>query len=211
MPPSGARCAVPRRTVIQSLEFVRSRRGRGGGLVRARSRPRIPAAVLLRLLTQTTKARQSRPPSPSPSLATARKEGEGRGGKGGQESCPQGGGEGERWAALAPGGAPRGSRAHERPAPSTKSCFGASGRGCAAGAGTPMPPTHPPFPPPPSMPSRAGWCAGLAPSTHLGTHVWRDWTSGATLCPRAGQAVGLTRRGLPCLGTLTPVGRRDGL
>lgn len=40
----------------------------GGGekLVRARSLPRAPAAVLLRLLTQTTKARQSRPPSPRP-------------------------------------------------------------------------------------------------------------------------------------------------
>lgn len=60
--------------------------------------------------------------------------------------------------------------------------------------GLPCLPPRPPFPPPRSMPSRAGWCAGLAPSTHLATHVWRDWMSGATLCPRAGQAVGLTRR-----------------
>lgn len=58
----------------------------------------------------------------------------------------------------------------------------------------PRPPPRPSFPPPRSMPSRAGWCAGLAPSTHLSTHVWRDWMSGTTLCPRAGQAVGLTRR-----------------
>lgn len=83
MPQRGARCAAPRRTVIQSLEFVRSRRGRGGGgLVRARSRPRAPAAVLLRLLTQATKARQSRPPSPR--LPLPRDCSEGGGGKGGR-------------------------------------------------------------------------------------------------------------------------------
>lgn len=117
--------------------------------MRARSRPRAPAGVLLRLLTQTTKARQSRPPSPRHPLPRDCSEGGGgkeEAGGGGPEGCPRGGGEGECWAALAPGGAPRGSRAHERPAPSTKSCFDASGRGCAAGAGTPVPPTPSSFP-----------------------------------------------------------------
>lgn len=85
---------------------------------------RAPAAVLLRPLTQKAKARQSCPPCPRPpppSRLLGRRGGrEGEREEGEREHCPPGGGEGERWAALAPGGAPRGSRARDLPAPKSK-------------------------------------------------------------------------------------------
>lgn len=115
VPRLGARCAVPRRTVIQSLEYVGSRHSEEGARARARSRGCFAQASDAE--SQSAAKLPAQPPS-SPSLATARKEGRGRGGE--QEDCPRGGGEGECWAALAPGGAPRGSRARDRPASKTE-------------------------------------------------------------------------------------------
>lgn len=115
----------------------------GRGLARVRA----PAAVLLWFLTQKAKARQSCPPSPRPpppSLLLGRRGREG----GEQEDCPRGGGEGECWAALAPGGAPRGSRARDRPAPKTEElaqlkCMCIHNGQCDSHF-----PPCPPFPPP---------------------------------------------------------------
>lgn len=138
VPRLGARGAVlprsPRAPVIQSLGFgwipaapAGTGRGGGGG---GRVPVRAPAAVLLKASDaedQSAAKLPAQPPSPvpvlppPPSRGGVREEEEGRGRAGARPARGRegGGGEGERWAALAPGGVPRGSRARVRCAPPT--------------------------------------------------------------------------------------------
>lgn len=142
VPRLGARCAVPRRTVIQSLEFVGSRHAEEGARARARSRGCF--ALASDAESQSAAKLPAQPPS-SPSLATARKEGEGRGGAGGLPAR----GRGRRvLGGACPGRCPRGSRARDRPAPKTEElaqfkCMCIHNGHCDSHF-----PPCPPFPPP---------------------------------------------------------------
>lgn len=167
-----------------------ARRGGAGGRVRARA----PAAVLLKLLTQRSKARQRRPPSarpPPPARLLGRR---GRGGRG------RGGRASERWAALAPGGAPRASRAH---GPAARTLDQGLSR-FPAGASPRRPrglsllPPQPPLPPPRRVaptpaarpqvsPSRPAWASSQA-------HT-RGPTCGGARCPARASALERVVRG----------------
>lgn len=155
------------------------------------ARPRAPAAVLLKLLTQRSKARQRRPPSarpPPPARLLGRRRRGGRG-RGGRASA------GRRLPRAVPRVLP--APTARRPAPSTKGCLGASGResaaatrALAAAAPAPSPATPKggadPRRPPPSRAVQAR--VGLEPSTHPGAHVRRGSVPGAGVRPRAGRA-----------------------
>lgn len=171
----------------------------GGGVARARA---LPAARSRRCFAKASDADDqsaakppAQPPPPSPSRLLGRRGRErGGGGGGARRAAREGEGKASAGRRL-PRAVPRvvpapTSGPHLRPRVVSMRV----GVDARRARGLLCLPPRPPFPPLRSMPSRAGWCAGLAPSTHLETHVWRDWTSGATLCPRAGQAVGLTRR-----------------